>query len=387
MKLNPIAILLVGLATAGAFLLTSGSSTHAYEDQLLAVAVHQSFGNLAPKITQESPEIQALLLDYADNEPLLLQTRLALLSYPDLAHRILPTYGDEPEFQEVLLIYGEAALPTIAYFMNHDLTSLEIRRTMSEWMAQIKLLHSQRSTAGEQKAPPDESTESDSKLTAEERGWYAIHFLLEEGYDLLGQFAVSPDGTIEWVQTERVMEGISDFFFGGIRDLEAKWRQEDKIGGSDLGWAALDVVVIAGSIKLLKAFRTVKAARPAAATASTGGFSGRVAVFGSRILARGGRLGVSIAKFGAIPAAVYLMIRYPSLINATLAEFAGWLGIDPWLMQFLFWFLAISIALSMTALLLRPLSRVFRGMSWLTGSLALLFTANRINGRHQQNAA
>ena len=120
MKLNPIAILLVGLATAGAFLLTSGSSTHAYEDQLLAVAVHQSFGNLAPKITQESPEIQALLLDYADNEPLLLQTRLALLGYPDLAHRILPTYGDEPEFHEVLLIYGGAALPPIAYFMNHD---------------------------------------------------------------------------------------------------------------------------------------------------------------------------------------------------------------------------------------------------------------------------
>jgi hypothetical protein len=160
------------------------------------------------------------------------------------------------------------------------------------------------------------------------------------------------------------MEGLQDFFSGGIRSLETKWRQQDEaIEASDWGWAALDVFVIAGSVKLLRATRSVKAARPAAATAGSGEFSGRVAVFGSRILAQGGRLGVRIARFGAIPAAVYLMIRYPSLINATLAEFANWLGVEPWLVQFLFWFVAIWTILTLARFLLGPLSWTLRSLS------------------------
>ena len=59
MKLNPKALLLSGLAAVGAFLLAAGSTTPAYEDQLLKVAVHQSFGDLAPQVAEEPPEIQA----------------------------------------------------------------------------------------------------------------------------------------------------------------------------------------------------------------------------------------------------------------------------------------------------------------------------------------
>jgi hypothetical protein len=386
MKLNTVSLLLISLSGAAAFLLTSGSSTHPYENELLEVAVDQSFGDLAPQVMEEPPEIQALLLDYADDEPLLLQARLALIKYPDLAHRILPIYGNEPVFQEVLLKYGEAVLPPIAYFMDHDLTSLEMRRTLNEWLDKIQLMYGQPDTQDEDISVPQTAPESSTRLTPEERGWYAIHFLVEEGHDLLGQFTISPDGTVDWVQTERVMEGLTDFFFGGIRNLEVKWHEETEIEGADWGWAALDVAVIAGSVKLLRAFRTAKAARPAAAAASTGGFSGRVAVFGSRVLARGGRLGVSIARLGAIPAAVYLMIRYPSLVNATLAEFANWLGIEPWLVQSLFWFVAIWIILTLSIFLLRPLSLALRGLSWLTGILAGFFGATRTHGRHQQPA-
>jgi hypothetical protein len=67
MKMHPTALLLISLSVAGAFLLTGGSSTHPYENELLEVAVHQSFGDLAPQVTEEPPEIQALLLDYADD--------------------------------------------------------------------------------------------------------------------------------------------------------------------------------------------------------------------------------------------------------------------------------------------------------------------------------
>jgi hypothetical protein len=386
MKLNPGSILLICLSVAGAFMLTSGSATQPYENELLEVAVHQSYGDLAPQVMEEPPEIQALLLDYVDDEPLRLQARLALIRYPDLAHRILPVYGNEPLFQEVLLEYGEAILPPIAYFMDHDLTSLEMRRTLDEWLDQIQLVYGQPGTQDEAVSAPQTEPESGTRLTPEERGWYAIHFLVEEGHDLLGQFTVRPDGTVEWVQTERVLEGLTDFFFGGIRGLEIKWHEEKEIEGADWGWAALDVAVIAGSVKLLRAFQTVKAARPAAAAAGASGFSGRVAVFGSRVLARGGRLGASIARLGAIPAAVYLMIRYPSLVNATLAEFANWLGVEPGLVQFLFWLVALWIILTLAISLLRPLSLALRGLSRLTGILAVFFGTTRTRGRHHQPA-
>ena len=375
MKLNPKALFLAGLAATGALLLASGSSTAIYEDQLLEVAVRQSFGDKAPQVAEEPLEIQALLLDYADNESLLLKARLALLRYPDLARRILPVYGSELEFQEVLLKYGEASLPLIGYFMDHDLTSLEIRRALSEWMEQVKFLYGSLGGSPEDVTLPP--TASNSILTAEERGWYAIQFLLNDGYDLLGQFTITSDGKADWVQTERVLEGLSAFFLGGIRSLETKSRQEEEIAGSDWGWAALDVVVIAGSVKLLKAMRATRGVIPARATASTGGFSGRVAVFGSRVLARGGRLGVSIARLGAIPAAVYLMIRYPSLINATLAEFAVWLGIEPWVVQFMFWFVALWIILTLTKFLLGPLSWALRSLGWVAGTLAGWFRATQ----------
>ena len=382
MKLNPAGVLLTCLAVAGAAWLVGGPSAPSYEDQLIGVAVRQSFGDAASQVAAEPLEVQALLLDYADNEQLVLNARLALLRYPDLAHRILPVYGGETEFQVVLLTYGEAALPPIAYFMDHDLTSLEIRRALSDRLQRARLLYARLVGSPVDAAPP--ATEPVPELTAEDRGWYAVHFLLEEGYDFLGQFAVDPDGNADWVQTERVTEGVANLFLGGVRSLEAKWRQGVVIEGSDLGWAALDMVVIASSVKLLKAVRAGRAVAPGAAAARSGGFSGRVALFGSRVLARGGRLGLAVARYGAIPAAVYLMFRYPQLINSTLAELGAWLDVDPWLVQFLFWFIALSVIMRLALFLLAPLSWVLRSLGWMTGALAARYRSARAHRRSER---
>lgn len=354
MKPTPATLLLICLATAGAAWLSDGQSTPSYEEQVMGVAVRQSFGDAASQVAAEPLEVQALLLDYADHEPLLLKARVALMRYPDLARRILPVYGDKPEFQEVLLKYGEAALPPIGYFMDNELISLELRRALSERIEEARLLYGRLVGTPEDTAPS--AIASVPELTAEERGWFAVQFLQEDGYDFLGQFVVARSGKADWVQTERVTEGLSGFFLGGVQGLETRWRQEEKIEASDLGWAALDVMVIASTVKLLKALQAARAAAPGAASARAGGFSGRVAVFGSRVLARGGQLAVKVASYGAIPAAIYLMITHPELINATLAELGDWLGIKPWLVQFVFWFVAILIVSRLALFLLAPLS-------------------------------
>ena len=383
MKLNPMSLLLACVAVAGAAWLVEGPSAPTYEDQLIGVAVHQSFGDSATEIAVEPLEVQALLLDYADNELLLIKARLALLRYPDLARRILPIYGGEPDFQMVLQTYGEAVLPPIAYFMEHDLASLEVRRVLANRAEEAKLLYAQLMGASQGDAPPDKAPVFE--LTAEGRGWYAVNFLLEDGYDFLGQFAVTPEGKAEWVQTKRVTDGLMDLLFGGVQGLETKWRLGEEIKGSDLGWAALDVVVIASTLKLLKAARAGRAVAPGSyagrAAVRTGGFSRRVARFGSRLLARGGRLGVTIASYGAIPAAVYLMFRYPSLINATLAELGGWLGVEPWALQFLFWFVVISVIMRLALFLLGPLSWVLRSLGWMAGILAVRYRSARAHRR------
>jgi len=387
MKLNTMSLLLACLAAAGAVWLVDGPSTPTYEDQLIEVAVHQSFGDSATQIAAEPLDVQALLIDYADNESLVLKARLALLRYPDLARRILPVYGVEPEFQEVLLTYGEAALPPIAYFMDHDLTSLEMRRVLGNQVDEARLLYAQ--LVG---APPDAASPArapNSELSAEERGWYAVQFLLDEGYNFIGQFIVAPDGKADRVQTERITEGLMDLFLGGVRGLETKWRQGAEVEGADLGWAAMDVAIMASSVKLFKTARAGRAVAPADAgitAARSSGFSGRVALFGSRVLARGGRLGVAVARYGAIPMAVYLMFRYPSLINATLAELGGWLGVEPLAVQFVFWFVALSVILRLALFLLGPLSRVLRGLGWITGALAAWSRSARARQRLEPGA-
>ncbi|MGA7979976.1 MAG: hypothetical protein WCA32_07080, partial [Chromatiaceae bacterium] len=320
MRLNFRNMLVVLLSAAGAVWLSNAQPQGGYGAQLIRVQLHEQFGAAAQEIEREPAAVQALFLDEADNQRLVLQMRLALMRYPELARRILPIYGEDPDFQDVLLRYGEPVLPVIGYFMDHPLSSLEWREKLGRDVHNLKQLYARWTqpqglpAAGTE---PVSKTDSLPTLTPEKRGRYAIAFLRQEGYGFLGQFAVEPNGKAHWVQTERALEDVSAFLFGGVNDIEAKWRLGQEIGATDVAWAAVDVAAVAASVKLVKALSMAgRGARAAEAT----GFSERVTLFGSRLLARSGRLALSAAKLGAVPAAVYLMVRHPSLINATLAE-------------------------------------------------------------------
>jgi hypothetical protein len=157
-----------------------------------------------------------------------------------------------------------------------------------------------------------------------------------------------------------VLKGLRDLFFGGLSNVERKRRQGQEIHIGDVAWAAIDVAAIDATVKLGKALKALRAAPRSVAGV---GFSERVALVGSRVLQQSGRLGAAVARYGAIPAAAYLMLRHPSLINATLVELAAWLGVAPAAIQFAFWFVALWLLLRVTLALLRPLS-------WVMGTLA-----------------
>jgi hypothetical protein len=131
-----------------------------------------------------------------------------------------------------------------------------------------------------------------------------------------------------------VVSALGDFFTSGLRDLEREWRQGDDVGVADVSWAGLDLLVMAGSFKLLRAGKAAGMSRTGRAVGQ-----GRAAA-----TARFASLG-NAAKVTAIVGVGYMALRHPSLISAAGTSLARWLGWPEWTGQFLVWFLILLPAL------------------------------------------
>lgn len=305
-----------------------------FNEQLLQLSLRQTLGPWADGFASEPPELQALILDYASQPELVLKTKIALLKYPDLAQRVFLTYGATPEFQQILRHYGEAVLLPISYFMTHEIASLtamhkvgnvweDLKESWQHWLTGKK----------EAAAPPPEV-----KLGPEERGWIAITFIKEEGYHFLGQFVVTKEGEVQWLQSDRLLQGLVSFLTSGVRKLEAKWRQGEPILLGDLTDAALDLIIVAGSFKL------VKAANQSRKLTKLGQLPQRIRVYGRALLFKGGKLR-PIVKYGVLATTGYLLVRHPSLLHSLWREAANVLGLPPLLLQVVGWTVVITLLL------------------------------------------
>jgi hypothetical protein len=303
-----------------------------FNEQLLQLSLRQTLGPLAAGFAAEPPELQALMLDYAPQPELVLKAKIALLKYPDLARRVFLTYGAEPEFQQILRDYGEAVLLPISYFMTHEISSLTAMHKVGKVWEDLKESW-QQWLGGEAAAPPPAV-----KLGPEERGWIAVTFIKEEGYHFLGQFVVTKEGEVQWLQSDRLLQGLVSFLTGGVRKLEAKWRQGEPILLGDLTDAALDLIIVAGSFKL------VKAANQSRKLTKLGQLPQRIRVYGSALLFKGGRLR-PIVKYGVLATTGYLLVRHPSLLHSLWREAANVLGLPPLLLQVVGWTVVITLLL------------------------------------------
>jgi len=328
-------LLILGLATMIALVATISSRPMLIEERLIRIQAEDTLREF-PRIESEPLEVQAALLDMADDELLLLKARAAYLRYPAMTREIFPVYGPEPEFREILRLYGENILPPIHYFLSNPIGSIELMNDLAtQYQAAVEFLtgngKSDSDTAGQQSSPGKE------KLTREERGWYAVRFIQEEGHDFLGQFVVNDQGDIIWVRTERVLENINQFFASGIRNLEIQHRTGEDVSAADVGWASVDVLVFASALKVLRAGRAVAVSSRSAAAGT------RSAALGAR-LANSGRMLMTTARYAKWPAVVgvgYLVVTHPGIINDVLAEVSEILGYPVKLVQFLGWMLIL----------------------------------------------
>lgn len=358
------AMVILGMALLLAALASDASRPVPVEQRLISIQAREALPGFA-RIEDEPIEVQAAILDLGDDPLTLLKAQAALLAYPAMARTIFPLYATEPEFREVLRRHGESALPPIHYFIRQPVSSIEWMNAASRQYQRARgYLAEWRGRAPAEPQAPQKA----EPLSPEERGWYAVNFIRNEGYDFLGQFVVDASGQTQWVQTERVTEGLTGFFTSGVRQLEANYRTGEDITASDIGWASVDVLVFASAVKVLRAGRT-------AARATQGArLSTRSAALAARITASG-RLVLGSARYAKWPVIIgagYLVVRHPSLINDVFAGVAEVLGVSPALMQLAGWLVLLVPALYLVSWLLGPLSVALKGLAglllWLRGT-------------------
>jgi hypothetical protein len=311
-----------------------------YGENLIRLQVHERLAPVDPAMTKEPLQTQVILLDYADDKLLLLKTWIALSKYPAQTRELLGLYGDETAFKEVLKEYGEAAVPVIKYFVDHDVLSVRLRDATGNAIGKAgRILDKGWSYL--KGAPPQVTpvppNEPESKLDPAKRGQYAVQFIKDEGHTFLAQFAVDPTGAAKWNQTNRLTHGIVSFFTGGISNLERKHDLNEELGGADVFFAAMDIVPIAVSLRLLKAGKLASAGGKELSVAS------RTRLLAPRLIPKGAFFR-KLGKYGVTAATALVVITHPSLINSLLAEAASLLGFPAWLVQGVFWFVLVFVA-------------------------------------------
>lgn len=331
------AVLVVALMAAAA--IGALSPTIPFNQNLIRLQTNERLVPIDPAMAEEPPETQAILLSYADDKLLLLQTWIGLLKYPTQTRELLGLYGSEAEFKVVLRRYGESVVPVIKYFIDHDLPSLRVRDAtghsiegMRDWAnGTLKRL---KGVSGE---PPRFAEAQDSQLDPTQRGRYAMQFIKAEGHQFLGQFDVDSAGVAKRNQTNRVANGIASFFTHGVSTLERKFNLNEEVEAKDVFFAAVDVVPFIVSLRLLRVGKVASAGGEELSIAS------RTRVLAPRLIPKS-EFFWKLGKYSAAAATAYVVIKHPSLINSLLAEAAAVLGLPIWLVKGGFWFVLVFLA-------------------------------------------
>ena len=383
------------------------TKTVPYAEKLIRLQAEQSLGKIDKRILDEPLAVQALLLDYAgDGGPeskgvrseLVLKAWVALAKYPLQSREVLQIYGSKPEFQSIIREHGEFVIPVIKYFLDNDLLSLRIQAKVADAViVATETVSDAVNTATKQvggavtavkqgakhlwdkvrgispvpasvpaqtpaPAPPPTAQPVKAEFGPTERGWYAINSIKNDGHKFLGQFALDATNVAHWNQTNRVVTTVGTCLTGGLSNLERKYELDEKIGGSDVFFAAIDVIPFVAAVKLLKAGKVV------AATGKELSLVSKTRLFAARLIPKSPLL-KAMGKYGVMLATGYVVLTHPALLNSVFAELAELLGLNPVLVQFLGWFLLITVALYPFSWLLKSMARiVIVGFSWLERS-------------------
>lgn len=361
---------MLGIAATIALVLGVTLQPEAIEGRLVKLQTAEAYPD-NERLSTQPLEVQAVMLDYRHDTLLRLKAEAGLTEVPELAHEVLVRFGAEPEFQDVLRQYGSAAFLPIYYFMHNEVRSLEWREAaVRQWQAVKAHAHEfwEEGSGNTQQSSEFDARQMGSDLTPEQRGWYAVNLVAEEGHDFLGQFTQDDRGEVKWLQSERWLEAGNNLFAGGIRQLETQWQRGQPLSYGDFGWALADGAVMVSAVKVLRMGRAGSMAVGSTTQVSRGTVLATRAGAASRLVKVG-----RYAKWPVVMAGSYLVIRHPALLDDGMALLAETFGYPVWLVRFLGWtilllpclYLGTWILRAIVPLAIRVLRSSARALMWL----------------------
>lgn len=228
-------IIPVVLAILTAATLTLASDQRGFEELAVRAAIAEQArapGANCPL----SPEY----IDTADIGPLSICLKYgfrayeAARRYPETSAKVFAVYGDDETFQKVLDRFGHEVIPVIAYFVEHGSREFQFRQAAGEAMQQV----------WEGKKPRWQP----ENITREQIGLIAIYHLERRGHEMLAEFEIV-DGKAVRKPIRRFFFGLKDLLLSGVDDIETILVRGERLPTwREVGFAALDVTVIAGGV-------------------------------------------------------------------------------------------------------------------------------------------
>jgi hypothetical protein len=155
--------------------------------------------------------------------------------YPESAAKVFAVYGEDETFQKALDRLGHAVIPVVAYFVEHGSRELLLRQVAGEAMQQM----------WEGKAP------TWTTITREQIGLIAIYQLERRGHEMLAEFEIV-DGKAVRKPFRRLYFGLKNLLLGGVDHIETILVRGERLPTwTEVGFAALDVTVVAGAVGAL----------------------------------------------------------------------------------------------------------------------------------------
>ncbi|WP_155834386.1 hypothetical protein [Halotalea alkalilenta] len=363
----PIAL---ALALGSAAVIAAASDGRSYAQRLLHLELSQRLPSLSSALEGESDAVKIVFIAYAEDEPLWLNARLALLKYGDDAREPLAEQGLEPEFQHALREYGPDMLLPVIYFRQHGYF-------LSRWKRQAESGYQTLAEWWRDEVQPGEVMPDEAALQRAD-GARAVEFVNDEGYDFIQQFTRNPaSGEIDWLNTERISRGMTNLLLGDTKRWEALRARGEEVPSAVMFGSVLEM----GSLGLLAAGPAIKAlsggsrmarwgiaSRSPSAAATSSARASRVALAARRgVTAVTWLAGSRWAKVAGGAALAYLVIKHPTLLNGVGNALAWALGIPAWLGVAAVWFCVLAPLYCLARPFLRLLGGVIRSCLKVSG--------------------
>src|SRR5215468_4651339 len=154
--------------------------------------------------------------------------------YPETSAKVFAVYGEDETFQKVLDRLGHEVIPVVAYFVENGSREFQFRQAAGDAIQQM----------WEGKMPKWQP----ANITREQIGLIAIYQLERRGHEMLAEFEIV-DGTAVRKPMRRFFFAVKNLLLGGVDDIETILVRGERLPTwKEVGFAALDVAVIAGGI-------------------------------------------------------------------------------------------------------------------------------------------